>query len=216
MTCSCRRCDCLRLKWRRTLLGDDYPVYGSVPETSFICDGLVDGGYYADPEAQCQVPVSFSFIHFFSTLLQICHPARFHCVGGRWDWTQDFCNSGFGSESACIRIILGSWIWIRICIWVKFWIRICIKVKIPELLAAPNWSLDSRGEPWTLSGVECRKWSPGGSVDQWAQIRIILMRRIRIQIRIQVKTWIRTMQGRSSVLAGPGSRILCWNGRYKY
>ena len=35
--------------------GDDYPIYGSVPDTSFLCDGLVDGGYYADPEAQCQV-----------------------------------------------------------------------------------------------------------------------------------------------------------------
>jgi hypothetical protein len=35
--------------------GDDYPIYGTIPETSFLCDGLVDGGYYADPEAQCQV-----------------------------------------------------------------------------------------------------------------------------------------------------------------
>jgi hypothetical protein len=60
--CPCRSCDYLRLKWRRTLLGDDYPVYGSVPETSFICDGLVDGGYYADPEAQCQVIYTNNFI----------------------------------------------------------------------------------------------------------------------------------------------------------
>ena len=26
-----------------------------VPETAFVCDGQVDGGYYADPEAECQV-----------------------------------------------------------------------------------------------------------------------------------------------------------------
>merc|ERR1712058_106817 len=25
-----------------------------VPETSFFCDGQVDGGYYGDPEAECQ------------------------------------------------------------------------------------------------------------------------------------------------------------------
>ena len=35
--------------------GDDYPIFAEVPETSFVCDGLVDGGYYADPEAECQV-----------------------------------------------------------------------------------------------------------------------------------------------------------------
>ena len=26
-----------------------------VPDTSFVCDGQVNGGYYADPEAECQV-----------------------------------------------------------------------------------------------------------------------------------------------------------------
>ena len=34
--------------------GDDYPIYGEVPQTSFLCDGLADGGYYGDPEAECQ------------------------------------------------------------------------------------------------------------------------------------------------------------------
>ena len=34
--------------------GDDYPIYSQVPETSFVCDGQVDGGYYGDPEAECQ------------------------------------------------------------------------------------------------------------------------------------------------------------------
>merc|ERR1712106_1001087 len=34
--------------------GDDYPILAEVPETSFLCDGQVDGGYYADPEAECQ------------------------------------------------------------------------------------------------------------------------------------------------------------------
>ena len=34
--------------------GDDYPIFGQVPETSFLCDGQVDGGYYGDPEAECQ------------------------------------------------------------------------------------------------------------------------------------------------------------------
>merc|ERR1711935_167911 len=35
--------------------GEDYPIYSQVPETAFACDGQVDGGYYADPEAECQV-----------------------------------------------------------------------------------------------------------------------------------------------------------------
>merc|ERR1712048_1389704 len=35
--------------------GDDYPIFAEVPETSFVCDGLVEGGYYADSEAECQV-----------------------------------------------------------------------------------------------------------------------------------------------------------------
>merc|ERR1711892_86342 len=35
--------------------GEDYPIYAEVPESGFVCDGQVDGGYYADPEAECQV-----------------------------------------------------------------------------------------------------------------------------------------------------------------
>ena len=34
--------------------GVDYPIMASVAETSFTCDGLIFGGYYADPETQCQ------------------------------------------------------------------------------------------------------------------------------------------------------------------
>merc|ERR1719245_1294388 len=34
--------------------GEDYPIYAEVPETAFACDGQVDGGYYSDPEAECQ------------------------------------------------------------------------------------------------------------------------------------------------------------------
>merc|ERR1711868_167526 len=35
--------------------GEDYPIYAEVPESGFTCEGQVDGGYYANPEAQCQV-----------------------------------------------------------------------------------------------------------------------------------------------------------------
>ncbi|XP_040566594.1 uncharacterized protein [Lepeophtheirus salmonis] len=35
--------------------GEDYPIFAEVPESGFECEGQVDGGYYADPEAQCQV-----------------------------------------------------------------------------------------------------------------------------------------------------------------
>ena len=34
--------------------GEDYPIYAEVPDTSFTCEGRVEGGYYADTEAQCQ------------------------------------------------------------------------------------------------------------------------------------------------------------------
>jgi len=34
--------------------GTDYPIFAEAPETSFACDGQVEGGYYADPEADCQ------------------------------------------------------------------------------------------------------------------------------------------------------------------
>lgn len=34
--------------------GEDYPIFSEAPETAFACDGQVDGGYYADPEADCQ------------------------------------------------------------------------------------------------------------------------------------------------------------------
>ena len=32
------------------MAGEDYPIYAEVNESGFICDGQVDGGYYADPE----------------------------------------------------------------------------------------------------------------------------------------------------------------------
>merc|ERR1711892_1142323 len=34
--------------------GEDYPIYAEVPETVFSCEGRVEGGYYADPEADFQ------------------------------------------------------------------------------------------------------------------------------------------------------------------
>jgi len=47
------------LEWLRNSIpgepGTDYPIYSSVEETSFSCDGLIFGGYYADPELECQV-----------------------------------------------------------------------------------------------------------------------------------------------------------------
>ena len=35
--------------------GQDYPILDMVPDTQFSCRGRVFGGYYADPETQCQV-----------------------------------------------------------------------------------------------------------------------------------------------------------------
>jgi len=35
--------------------GEDYPIFSSVPRTSFTCSDKVEGGYYADMETGCQV-----------------------------------------------------------------------------------------------------------------------------------------------------------------
>ena len=34
--------------------GQDYPILSEVPDSSFSCEGRVEGGYYADVESQCQ------------------------------------------------------------------------------------------------------------------------------------------------------------------
>ena len=34
--------------------GEDFPIFFEITETSFRCDGQVDGGFYADPDAECQ------------------------------------------------------------------------------------------------------------------------------------------------------------------
>ena len=39
----------------KTLGNSDLKSIFQVPETSFVCDGQVNGGYYGDPEAECQV-----------------------------------------------------------------------------------------------------------------------------------------------------------------
>jgi hypothetical protein len=72
-----------------------------------------------------------------------------------------------------IYIILGS----------QIQIRIRIKVEIQEL-KGPNWS---HGALWTLAMERGgSKWNRGGSICQWPQLCINLMRS-RIRIRIKVK-----------------------------
>jgi hypothetical protein len=77
-----------------------------------------------------------------------------------------------GSASAWIYIIFG----IRTRPhWSEKMVRIQIKVKIQRL-----WRL--KIELWKLAW-RVKKWSPGGSIDQWVQIPIPFMRS-RIWIRI--------------------------------
>ena len=42
-------------KFHLISLQQDYPIFGSVPDTNFNCQGKVHGGYYSDIEAGCQV-----------------------------------------------------------------------------------------------------------------------------------------------------------------
>ncbi len=92
-------------------------------------------------------------------------------------------HQGFGSESAWICIVLGSWIRIRDRIgvksWIRIWVRIRIKTKIQELSRL-------KMEPWRLKMEACTLYT---SVGLWSQIHITLMRS-RIQTRIEVKSWI--------------------------
>ena len=47
------------LDWLRDSIpgepGLDYPILAAVQESAFTCEGLIFGGYYADPEQDCQV-----------------------------------------------------------------------------------------------------------------------------------------------------------------
>ncbi len=56
--------------------GVDFPAYDSIPATAFSCPGLPDG-YYADPEAGCQVSRTKK-AHFFSFL----RGKKGYCGGG--------------------------------------------------------------------------------------------------------------------------------------
>ena len=47
----------VRRSKKKTLQGipkQDYPIYSVVPKTSFSCDNRMNGGYYGDPDAECQ------------------------------------------------------------------------------------------------------------------------------------------------------------------
>lgn len=71
------------LQWLRNSIpgepGVDYPIFPSVGDSAFSCDGLVFGGYYADPEYDCQAyhvclqdPVDYTTLY----------PVSFLCPNG--------------------------------------------------------------------------------------------------------------------------------------
>ncbi len=49
---------------------------------------------------------NFFLYVLYSTLLHV-PPLRFHCVGGCWDWTQDCCDFGIGSQMLYNHALLG-------------------------------------------------------------------------------------------------------------
>ncbi len=69
----------------------------------------------------------------------------------------------------------------------KLQILICVRIKskIQELAKAQKAAIKGRGHShWRRRGSQ---WSRGGSLDQWSQTHIFLLRsRIRIRIRIKV------------------------------
>ena len=67
--------------------GVDYPIMAATQETPFSCDGLIFGGYYADPSTDCQQ---------YSVCLQ---------VGGQQDLTTNFI-TGFGT--GCLNKVSSS------------------------------------------------------------------------------------------------------------
>jgi hypothetical protein len=77
----------------------------------------------------------------------------------------------------------------RIHISMKSWIRIRIHIEVKKFMSleAQNEAVEGhRYLQWRRRGS---KWRPEGSVDQWSQIGITLMRSI-IRISIKVKRWI--------------------------
>jgi len=71
------------LDWLRDSLpgepGVDYPILASVQETSFSCSGLIFGGYYADPEQQCQ---AYHICLSDPLDLDTLYPVSFLCPNG--------------------------------------------------------------------------------------------------------------------------------------
>lgn len=59
--------------------GDDYPIYSSIEETSFSCSDKVFGGYYADPEQECQ---SYHVCLRDGINLEDLFPVSFLCPNG--------------------------------------------------------------------------------------------------------------------------------------
>jgi hypothetical protein len=80
--------------WRIDLIGNSWSLYWMWRRDSYRWEAVT------------------LFNLLYLTLLHL-PPLRFHCVGGCWDRTQDYCNQGCGSGSG-IRIRIGS-VFNRVC-----------------------------------------------------------------------------------------------------
>jgi len=71
------------LDWLRDSIpgepGVDYPVQATIQETSFTCDGLVFGGYYADTEQDCQ---AYHVCLLDPVDPELLYPVSFLCPNG--------------------------------------------------------------------------------------------------------------------------------------
>ena len=71
------------LDWLRNSIpgepGTDYPIMAATQQTAFTCDGLVFGGYYADPETECQ---QYSVCLQDPISPETLYPVNFLCPNG--------------------------------------------------------------------------------------------------------------------------------------
>ncbi len=120
---------------------------------------------------------------------------------------------------------LGSWIWIQIQmrIWVKRWIRIRIIIKIPELLEVQNGAVEGCGGVQSENGVLGVLWiSFRRFISHWWGAGFGSGSALKWKSDLDPGSAFKWKPGSEpckegrQYLLGSGSRILCWNGYYRY
>merc|ERR1719481_1157946 len=98
------------LDWLRSSIpgepGTDYPIMGGTQETSFSCNGLIFGGYYADLETDCQ---QYSVCLRDAINPSTLYPVRFLCPNGTVFNQESFnCDRWFNVDCESSQSLYGA------------------------------------------------------------------------------------------------------------